>query len=138
MNVLISVNNNISDIKARISYFAPIVSEETRTAIARAVINNPRGILRPGLFVTGKFAVKEQAVPIAVPSEAVQKKDGEIIVFIQKQDNEFIARKVEIGLQNNELVEITSGIQEGEKVVVKGNFFLLSELKKEGLEDPCH
>lgn len=137
-DVSISVNNNIPDIKGQISYLAPIVEEQSRTAIARVVINNPKGILRPGLFVTGKFAVKEQAVPIAVPIKALQKKDGETIIFVQgKHGNEFMVRKVEIGLQDSKSVEIISGIQEGEKVVVAGNFFLLSELKKEGIAEPC-
>ncbi|MEK7813336.1 MAG: efflux RND transporter periplasmic adaptor subunit [Candidatus Desantisbacteria bacterium] len=137
-DVLISVNNNIPEIKARISYLAPVVEEQTRAAIARAVINNPSGMLRPGLFVTGNFAVRERTVPIAVPLAAVQKNEGESIVFVQgKHSNEFMAQKVEIGLQDGKLVEIISGIQKDEKVVVKGSFSLLSELKKEGIADPC-
>jgi cobalt-zinc-cadmium efflux system membrane fusion protein len=50
--------------------------------LARAVVQNPDGLLRPGLFVTGEFVVEEIEVPVAVRPGAIQSINEKTVVFV--------------------------------------------------------
>jgi multidrug efflux pump subunit AcrA (membrane-fusion protein) len=60
--------------------------------------------------------------------------DNTDYVFVQKDDSTFMKRLVTIGRLHNEWVEIKDGLNVRDRVVVKGVFFLKSELLKEQLE----
>ncbi len=119
--------------RGTISYVRPIVGEETRTAIARAVVPNPDGLLRPGQFVTGLIAVDEAEVEVAVPVTAVIDVEGTPSVFVQT-DEGFEARPVEVGDRTAARVAITSGLRAGERYVAAGAFALKAELGKSEME----
>ena len=78
--------------------------------------NNKR--LRSGLKtdVYVMNAVKEDVMRIANASYYVGR--GEYELFVQDSDNEIIKRKVQLGDSNFEYVEVVSGLQPGDKVVV--------------------
>ena len=69
--VLIDPDDGIGDIKGDISYLAPVGASDTQTAIARVVLQNPKGRLRPGLFVTARLVLAERRVPVAVHAGAI-------------------------------------------------------------------
>ena len=105
--------------RGTISYVRPVVGEETRTAIARAVIPNPAGLLLPGQFVTGLIAVGEVEVAIVVPATAVLDVEGVPTVFVQAPDGPdghltFMARPVGVGDRTADQVSITSGLAAGD------------------------
>ena len=91
--------------------------------------NNKR--LRSGLKtdVYVMNAVKEDVMRIANSSYYVGR--GEYELFVQDSDNEIIKRKVQLGDSNFEYVEVVSGLQPGDKVVVSGmsNYKNKSKLK---------
>lgn len=116
-------------LKAVISYVSPVVDEASRTALARAVLPNPAGRLRPGLFVTALVETGSQRVPVAVPESALFQLDGRQILFISDEDG-FEARPVATGAAGGGLVEITSGLEPGELFVAQGGFTLKAELEK--------
>ena len=64
-----------------------------------------------------------------VPAEAVQDVEGRPSVFVE-EDGAFEARAVTLGERNAVEVQVLSGIEPGEPVVVKGAFTLKSELAK--------
>ncbi|TVP54014.1 MAG: efflux RND transporter periplasmic adaptor subunit [Gemmatimonadales bacterium] len=72
--------------------------------------------LRPGTFVNVGILVAETEDTILVPDRAIR--DGGVWVLLDDDTVEF--REVEIGLRNDEMVEILSGLDEGEVVVVEG------------------
>ncbi|HEX3073821.1 MAG TPA: hypothetical protein VHP30_09440, partial [Ignavibacteriales bacterium] len=72
---------------------------------------------------------------IVVPAEAIIKDKAENYVFIAENDTVFIKREVILGSGINGHTEIISGITEGENVVVKGAFFLKSEMMKDSLAE---
>ncbi|VAX16782.1 Cobalt/zinc/cadmium efflux RND transporter, membrane fusion protein, CzcB family [hydrothermal vent metagenome] len=128
-SVLIIAGHGIPEYSGVISYIRPIVGEQTRTALARAVLSNEKGELRPGLFVTGKVNVKSLSVPILVPKTALQTYEGKTIVFI-KTDEGFKPSEVTIGRSSDTSVELTSGLLENQEYVTKGAFTLKAELSK--------
>lgn len=115
--------------RGTITYVRPVVGEETRTAIARAVIENPEGMLRPGQFVTGLIAVDEAEVDVVVPGSAVIEVEGAPSVFVQTEEG-FVVRPVEVGDRAGDRVAIASGLEAGGRYVAEGAFALKAELGK--------
>ena len=117
--------------EASIFYTGKIIDEKTRTADMRAIAENPDCLLKPGMFVDLELPVEAAADVLQVPASAVQKHEGEMFVFVQKEDGLFERRDVQIGRSAGDSVEISSGLKEGEPVVVAGGFAIKSELLSE-------
>lgn len=112
-----------------ISYVGPIVGEKTRTALARVVLDNISGELRPGTFVTAEVLVDKATAKVVVPKNVIQDIDDEPTIFI-KSDHGFEPRAVTLGRFNDVNVEILSGLKPGEQIVTKNSFRLKAELEK--------
>jgi len=132
--VHISAGHGLAEAEGTISYVSPIVDEETRTATARVVLANPKGLWRPGLFVTAVVELERVEVPVAVPRTALEEVEGSTVVFVRGQDG-FAPRPVTFGLRGRDLVEVTAGLKPGDSYVTKGGFTLKSELAREELAD---
>ena len=75
--------------------------------------------LKPGMTadITIKTAAKENV--LTVPKSAIEKKDGKIFIQILK-DEKAEERQIQIGLEgSDDLVEVISGVQAGEEVILK-------------------
>ena len=68
--------------ETKISYISPFGSENSQTMLARAVLPNPKGEWRPGIFVHGKVITDQAEVPIAVKASAIQTFRDWDVVFI--------------------------------------------------------
>jgi cobalt-zinc-cadmium efflux system membrane fusion protein len=114
---------------ARVAYVNPLLDEKTRTAQVRVELDNTDGKLSPGQFVSARLIGDPSLAPIealAVPRSAVQTIDGRRVVFV-KRGERFERRVVELGQSGAELVEIKSGVDEGDQVATDGAFLLKSE-----------
>ncbi len=127
---VISGGVNMPEAQGKISYISPVVDEQTRTAIARVVLPNPKGRWRPGLFVNGRVVTQSVTVPIAVPKTALETYEDQTVVFVKSGDG-FKSQPVSIGRSNQVAVEIVAGLKSGQKYVSKGGFTLKAELQKE-------
>jgi cobalt-zinc-cadmium efflux system membrane fusion protein len=65
-----------------------------------------------------------------VPRKAVQQIDGQPGVFVEKAPGSYVALPVELGRGDGDLLEITRGLLEGDRVVTQGGFVLKSELQR--------
>lgn len=117
----------------RIAYVGPLVSEHTRTAVARVVIANKDGKWRPGMFITARVAVDKLAVRIKVLKESVQTVEGKPSVFV-KTEKGFLPKPVKLGRADNKYYEILDGIQAGDMFVTEGAFMLKAEKGKSEAE----
>ncbi len=123
-------------LKGRITYIADLVDESTRTVKARIEVANPGRKLKPEMFATVELALAADAPPVlAVPEEALQDLDGKKVVFVAENEAEFAARPVQAGRTAAGMVEIVSGLKEGENYAIKGSFILKSEVKKGEMTD---
>ncbi len=127
--VLIQPSESGDKIESTISYISPFGLENTQTTMARAVVPNANGQLRPGLFVEGNVVLEEVPVPIAVKASALQTMDEKPVVFIEVAKS-FEAREIEIGERDDEYVQIKSGVAAGEKYVAENSFALKSEFAR--------
>lgn len=100
---------------------SPLVDSDTRLATARIDIPYEKGYL-PGMFVSGVTDLGE-VTAVAVPSTAVLDKDGRKIVYVL-QGNKVFSHVVKVGESTNNYLEILSGVEPGDQVVVRGGGFL--------------
>lgn len=128
--VLIDPDDGGGDIKAAISYVAPVSSSDTQTAIARVVLPNPGGRLRPGLFVTARLVLAKRTVPVAVRVGAIQALENKTVVFVREESDKLEARPVELGESDSKFVEIRAGLSAGERYVAENSFVVKAEMGK--------
>ncbi|SPE33275.1 Secretion protein HlyD (fragment) [Candidatus Sulfopaludibacter sp. SbA3] len=97
----------------------------TRTTPVRVVTLNPGGLLKKDMFVDAVVHTGMRSHMLVVPVAAVLRDDkNEPIVYVQQAVGRFAQRSVAIAGQQDGLVAITSGLQEGETVVSDGSLFL--------------
>jgi len=120
----------------RVTYLADMLDAATRTLKVRVEVPNPRRMLKPEMFARVELTPPASAVmTIAVPEDAIQEIDSKKVIFIADESSEvFRPETVETGRSSGGLVEIISGIREGQRYAGKGSFILKSELKKGELE----
>lgn len=123
----ISAGSGIPDSGGKIIHVGKVLDQEKRTVLARVLLQNHDGHWRPGLFVTGSVETGRVSVPVCVPAEAVQTLEGKPVVFIHDEDG-FEQRPVTIGAKDRANVEITEGLEPGERYVCKGAFCLKASI----------
>lgn len=109
--------------EATVAYVAPVVREDLRTLLVRAVLANPDNRYRPGLFVNGQVTVDGRDAEIMVPAEAVLNVDGKDSVFVLNNGG-FAPAPVEVGRSTGRSVEIVAGLKPGQRYVTQGGFAL--------------
>jgi membrane fusion protein, heavy metal efflux system len=114
---------------SKISYMGPVMSETTRTALARVVIPNPEGTWLPGLFVSGRVEVEVKEYPLVIPQTAIQVFEDRESIFVKTQDG-FVPRAVKLGQKDSSSAEVLKGLKAGETFVSKGAFHLKADLLK--------
>lgn len=107
----------------KLTRLTPVVDPLSRTARGEIVINNPRRLLKPGVFAKVRLVVEEHSDVLVVPEKAILVRDGRAILFLAEGS---VARKVEVqtGLTQDGKTEIVSGLEGGESVIVLGNYGL--------------
>jgi cobalt-zinc-cadmium efflux system membrane fusion protein len=118
----------------KIIFVSPLLDKDTRAARVVATLNNPDRLWRPGSFVTAAIAVDSRTVAVAVPAAAVQSMNGRKVVFVRTSEG-FEKRDVVLGLRDDGMVEVTSGLAAGETIASSNTFPLKAELFKPGVED---
>lgn len=114
----------------KVTYISTVLDPVTRSAEVRVVVPNEAGTLRVGQAVMAKIhpsAATKRG--LAVPRAAVVQVDGKTTVFVAVDETSVVPRPVELGIQGADIVEVKSGLAEGDRVVVgEGVFALKSEL----------
>jgi multidrug efflux pump subunit AcrA (membrane-fusion protein) len=103
-----------------VSLVSPVVDALTRTAQVEIHIFNPKHLLKPGMFAEVEIVEKEKKDAILVPSYAILEKGDQKIAFVVEQKKAF-SKSVETGDFGSDLIEIRSGLVQGETLVVSGH-----------------
>ncbi|MCC0008229.1 MAG: efflux RND transporter periplasmic adaptor subunit [Hyphomicrobiaceae bacterium] len=114
------------EVLAKVEYVYPVVDAKTRTGRVRLVLDNPDGQLRPGAYADVAFEVAAEQ-RLAVPSEAILMSGGGRYVVASLGKGRFEPRVVTTGLTSGRWTEVSGEIQEGEEIVVSGQFLIDSE-----------
>lgn len=120
------------DFDGTVAYVYPELQIATRTLKARIALDNPRGELRPGMFAEVLLSGKSSAEALVVPSEAVIRTGTRNVVIVEEEAGKYRAVAVALGQDVGDVTAIVSGLDEGQKVVVSGQFLLDSEASLRG------
>lgn len=96
------------------------IDQTTGTVKLRATFDNSHYELFPNQFVNARLLEQEKRGVILVPSATVQRSSSNTYVYVVKPDSTVTVRQVQVGASDENNTEITSGIQEGDVVVLTG------------------
>jgi len=122
-----------------LTFFDNSVDPTTGTIRLRAVFQNTRGLLWPGLFVNAMLRLSERPNTLVVPSQAISTNQNGQYVYVVKADNTVESRPVVTGVSIEGQTIILEGLKAGETVVVDGQLRLVpgasAEITNRAAED---
>jgi len=104
--------------EGKVRYVSPSLQADQRALTIEAAVPNPNGELKPGFFATALIEQPAKTAGVVVPATAVQSSGGTARVFVVNGDR-VEERIVTTGQTAGELVEITKGLKNGERVATK-------------------
>lgn len=109
-----------------VRFIEPQVDAASRAVRVRLSFANTEGLLRPELF--GEVAFAREATPVVrVPVDAVIRGGQHDVAFVARADGHFEPRQVTLGEVSASYAEVLDGLEVGEAVVTRANFFIESE-----------
>ena len=106
------------EFQGTVRYVSPALQADQRALTVEAVVPNSKGELKPGFFATARVEQPTKAPGILVPASAVQTSSGTSRVYVVTGDH-VEERIVTTGQTVGDLVEITKGVKNGERVATK-------------------
>jgi RND family efflux transporter MFP subunit len=103
-----------------LDYASPTVDASTGTLAARAILQNPKHELLPGMFVRVRIATDKIDNALLVPDEALGSDQAGRYLLVVNKDNVVEQRKVEVGQREGSLRVIDKGIAPTDRVIVNG------------------
>lgn len=97
-----------------------LIDQTTGTIKLRATFDNQHNELFPNQFVIARLLVQEKTKVVLVPSAGVQRNSTSTYMYVVKPDSTVTLRQVKVGTNDDNNTEITSGVQEGDVVVLTG------------------
>ncbi|PSN19191.1 efflux RND transporter periplasmic adaptor subunit [filamentous cyanobacterium CCP5] len=109
--------------QGQISFISPQVDSDSQFIQTEAVFPNPDRRLRDGQFVRTEVIWEQRSGQVVVPQTAVVYQGEDRFVYIpEDQEGQMVAMRqpVELGLEQGTEVEIVSGLQPGQEIIVSG------------------
>jgi RND family efflux transporter MFP subunit len=106
--------------EATVRYVSAAVSRDTRSLQVEAVVPNPNGELRPGLFATAHLQTGGEDEVAEIPAVALHTEAGVSRVFVVK-DGVVSERVVSVAGRQGDLVVVADGLAKGEQVALDGH-----------------
>jgi HlyD family secretion protein len=109
-----------------VSSVAPVIDPGSRTFEVAAEVSNPRGLLKPGMFVNTEMVIEVVDNLLMAPATAVVLRDDSSVVFTVRVDGARYAKMVhvETGIRSDGFVAISGAISESDLIILLGNSFL--------------
>jgi membrane fusion protein, copper/silver efflux system len=113
--------------QGRVIALLPDVDPQTRTLAVRVALDNAALKLAPGMFVSLAFSGADTQPRLFVPSEAVIMTGERNVVIVARKDGGFDVADVMVGADAEGKTAILGGLEEGQSIVVSGQFLIDSE-----------
>jgi RND family efflux transporter MFP subunit len=106
------------EIEGRVSRFADSLDRQTRTMETEIDFDNRAGHLIPGMYTETRLSLREKKNALTIPLEAVSRNGEEATVLAVNAENIVEERKVRLGVEDSARIEVLSGLNEGERVLI--------------------
>jgi membrane fusion protein, heavy metal efflux system len=103
----------------KVLFVSDLIEPDTRRNKVRIAFNNPDKILKPNMFAEATFVAPSLA-RLTVPTSALLMTNEHTNVFVEVADWAFERREIEVVYQEGNEAVVKSGLQPGDRVVVKG------------------
>jgi len=118
------------DFRGKVTRLSHELESDRHTLEARVEVDNPEGLLRPGMSAEVEIVTGSADPVVVVPESALQRDGDGDVVFVSLGKNRFEKRAVSTGLKKQGQAQILAGLKKGEAVVTNGGFILKSEMLK--------
>ena len=110
-----------------VSFIDPVINPQTRVARVRVEVSNPRGELKPEMFITGIAEAKlsTSGKSLVIPQSAVLWTGTRSVVYVKvlgAAEPSFKMREITLGPALNNSYVVLDGLKEGEEIVTNGTF----------------
>jgi len=108
------------DFKGRVTAIYPraVLQENVVNYITLISIENSEGKLKPDMTANVTIALKKKKGVLAVPGAAIVREGGKKYVTLQAKDGKPTRREVKTGWKESTYIEVTSGLKEGDVVII--------------------
>jgi Cu(I)/Ag(I) efflux system membrane fusion protein len=113
--------------EGHVNYIYPELDPKTRTLKVRLLVPNQNGLLRPNMFARVRIYGGPKEDVLIIPREALIVTGERESVIIDRGEGKFQPVDVTTGMQSKGNVEILSGLNEGDSIVISGQFLIDSE-----------
>lgn len=103
-----------------VSELSPMISTETRTFSGKLLINNPDLKLRPGMFVKADIITSQKDSVIVIPKNIILSGNRGKYVFVVGRNSSADDRRISTGIENQDYIEITEGLNRNDRLIIKG------------------
>jgi len=109
--------------KGMVTCVSPTVDPESRTADVEMQVENKDHRLKPGMFARVDVTLERHDKVLLVSKDSLVSENGPPRVFVLDGDKASL-REVTLGLEGEQYVEVVAGLQEGEEVIMAGQYEL--------------
>ncbi|MEW6050389.1 MAG: efflux RND transporter periplasmic adaptor subunit [Candidatus Zixiibacteriota bacterium] len=127
----------LNRVTGRVIWVSQFIDQQTRTATIRAEVIGNAGELQAHSFGRLVLPVSATTTQVAVPRDAVQWEGCCNVVFVQEAIGRYRPHKVTLSRGDRGMYNVSSGLKEGDMVVVNGSYQLKTELRKGSLGAGC-
>jgi Cu(I)/Ag(I) efflux system membrane fusion protein len=112
--------------EGKVTFIYPYLDASTRTGRVRIELDNPELVLKPDMYANVMLDV-DLGERLSVPESAVIYTGRRRLVFVDLGEGRLRPQEVVLGTRTGDDYEVLSGLNEGQKVVVSGNFLVAAE-----------
>jgi multidrug efflux pump subunit AcrA (membrane-fusion protein) len=118
------------DVPAKMTVLSPALDPNSTTEEIWVEADNRKGELKPGTTAEVSITAKTVANALVIPAAAILTgPNGQTSVMVVKSDNRAYAQEVKTGIQQGPMIQIVSGLELGEPVIVSGQYALPDKTK---------
>ncbi|HEY3275825.1 MAG TPA: efflux RND transporter periplasmic adaptor subunit [Syntrophorhabdaceae bacterium] len=108
----------------RLVAISDVVDAKSRTVPVIFEVSNPRALFKAGMFADVSVRTGQVENGVTLPEAALFEDEGRFFVFVQRDGESFERREVSVGIRGNGYAHITKGIEQGERIVTKGGYYV--------------
>lgn len=108
----------------QVIYSGDLVDEKSRTIKLLAKAENPKHLLKPGMFVDVEVLSPRADAAVQIPATAILIEDENSYVYVKQGEDRFVRRAVEAEPPSDGQVNVVKGLDLGDEVVVSGEYKL--------------
>ena len=124
-------------VKGKLVWVDTSIDKRSRMLKTRAVVSNNDKSLKTGMFGNAQIAIGQTSETLRIPKDALQRFERNPYLFVKVDDDLYDLRRVLVGSKSDSTIDVISGLQPNEEVVVAGTFTMMSEFLKSRLGAGC-